>query len=95
MTSGFAEWRRRLPDWARPRDEQEAAEERAILGRILFAMVWLPIQLTLSLFLAAGGMFLLLVLGLVLGPFVGLFLLIRRLVRRPSPGLEGRPAPEA
>jgi hypothetical protein len=89
MTSSPGEWPRRLSARARAKDDQEAAEERAILGRILFAMVWVPIQVTLSLFLATGGMFLLLVLGLVLGPFVGLFLLIRRLVRGPAPDPEG------
>jgi hypothetical protein len=89
MTSDIGVWLRRLSGWTRTKDEEEAAEERAILGRILFAMVWVPIQVTLSLFLATGGMFLLLVLGLVLGPFVGLFLLIRRLVRGPAPEPEG------
>lgn len=84
MTSGFGGWLRRLPGWARTKDEQEAAEERAILGRVLFAVVWVPIQVTLSLFFATGGIFLLLILGLVLGPFVGLFLLVRHVVRRPA-----------
>lgn len=60
----------------------DSTDERAVLVRILLAIVWAPIQIVLSLFFATGGIFLLLILGLVVGPFVGLFFLVRRGVRR-------------
>lgn len=64
------------------------SESRATLGRILFAVVWMPIQITLSLIFAAGGIMLVLILGLALGPFIGLFFLLRHLLRqgRSGPG---------
>jgi hypothetical protein len=43
--------------------------------------VWMPFQVVLSLFIATGGLMLLLILGFLLGPFVGSFMLVRYLVR--------------
>lgn len=60
------------------------SESRAALGRMLFVVVWMPIQITLSLIFGVGGIMLVLILGLVLAPFIGLFLLLRRLLRRRS-----------
>lgn len=91
-----------VPAWLRwpskPRgneaDDREDGDGRAVLVRILIAIVWMPIQITLSLVFATGGIFFVLILGVVLGPFVGAFFLIRHLLREgsgqpePSPGLE-------
>ncbi len=76
----------RLIQWFRPPEGSGARDDRALLGRILFAMIWMPIQVVLSLFIATGGLMLLLVLGILLSPFIGLFLLVRYLVRRASSG---------
>lgn len=56
----------------------------AVVSRILFAMIWLPIQISIMLLFATGGIMLLLMLALALAPFAGLALLIRRLVRGPT-----------
>lgn len=81
----YTHWLRRAFDWIWRSDESGYGEGRALLARVLIAIVWLPIQLTLSLLFATGGLFLLLILGMVLAPFIGLFLLIRHLVRSTSP----------
>lgn len=52
--------------------------DRAVFVRMLLMIVWLPFQITLSLIFATGGIFFVLVLGLVFGPFVGLYFLIRK-----------------
>lgn len=72
---------RRLFNWTWRTDEDQGGDDRALLVQILVAVVWLPIQLILSLLFATGGMFLLLILGMVLAPFIGVFFLIRHLVR--------------
>lgn len=66
------------------RKQRSASEEggREVARNILVAVFWIPIQITLSLIFATGGMFLLLVLGLVLSPFIGLFFLIRSIIRK-------------
>lgn len=74
--------------WIWRTDESGGGEGRAVLVRVLIAIVWLPIQVTLSLLFATGGMFLLLILGIVLAPFIGGFFLIRHLVRSSSPDVE-------
>ena len=63
---------------------REVAErdDRALLLRILAAVVWLPIQVTLGLFFATGGIFFVLLLGIVAGPFIGLYFLVQHLLRR-------------
>lgn len=67
-------------------EKSPTGDAGALIGRILFAMVWMPIQIAVSLFFATGGLMLLLLLGILLavllGPFVGLFMLVRSLVRR-------------
>ena len=79
-SQSVSRWLRPLFAWAR-RTDAPASESRAVLARVLFAAVWLPIQITLSLLFATGGLFLLLILGMALAPFVGGFLLIRHLAR--------------
>lgn len=81
-------WLRQTFDWIWRTDESGDGEGRAVLVRVMIAIVWLPIQLTLSLLFATGGMFLLLILGMVLAPFIGVFFLIRHLVRSTSPDVE-------
>lgn len=73
---------RRAFEWLWPSMDTERGEDRAVVIQVLIAVVWLPIQITLSLLFATGGMFLLLILGIVLAPFIGLFFLVRHLVRR-------------
>lgn len=50
--------------------------------KILVAVIWVPIQITLSLLFATGGLFLLVILGIVFSPLIGLFFLARWAVRR-------------
>lgn len=76
---------RRTFEWLWPSEDSERGEDRAVVIQILIAIVWLPIQITLSLLFATGGLFLLLILGIVLAPFIGLFFLIRHLVRGSDP----------
>lgn len=56
----------------------------AVVSRILFAIIWLPIQISIMLLFGTGGIMLLLLLAFALTPFVGLALLIRRLLRGPT-----------
>ena len=72
-------WLRRVFDWIWRTDV--GGEDRAALVRVLIAIVWLPVQVTLSLLFATGGIFLLLMLGIVVAPFVGAISLIRHLLR--------------
>lgn len=58
--------------------------DRGVFVRVLLTMLWLPVQITLSLIFATGGIFFLLIAGVILGPFVGLYFLIRHLVRKPA-----------
>lgn len=55
-----------------------AGSDREDLARMLIAAIWMPIQITLSLIFATGGIFLLLVLGIIFSPLIGLYFLIRR-----------------
>jgi len=48
-------------------------------------------QVVLSLFFAVGGLMLVLILGLILGPFIALFFLVRHLVWKPAPSSDGPP----
>lgn len=56
---------------------KNVAHGDSIVLRILIAVVWVPIQVTLSLLFATGGLFLVLILGIALSPFIGLFFLVR------------------
>ena len=71
--------------------QEHADTEAGILLRILIAAVWLPIQITLALFFATGGIFFVLIFGMLAGPFVALYFLIRHLLRSDPNGN----APEA
>lgn len=84
----YSDWLRQPFEWIWRTEESGGGEGRAVLVRVLIAVVWLPIQLTLSLLFATGGMFLLLILGMLLAPFIGVFFLIRHLVRSTSPDVE-------
>jgi len=75
--------------WLWPSAGSDGREDRVLIARILFAIVWLPIQVVLSLFFAVGGLMLVLILGLILGPFIALFFLIRSLVWKPAPSPDG------
>lgn len=72
---------RRVFEWLWPSMDTERGEDRAVVVQVLIAIVWLPIQITLSLVFATGGLFLLLILGILLSPFIALFFLIRHLAR--------------
>lgn len=80
---------RRLFPWIWPGDEKESpGEGRGLLVRILIIIIWVPIQITLSLIFATGGMFFVLIFGIILAPFAGLFFLIRHMVREPGDEIE-------
>jgi len=76
-----------FPLWRRAAIEHD--ENGALVKRLLFAVVWLPIQMCLMLLFATGGIVHLIALALVLAPFGVLYLLARRLV-----GRSGSPATE-
>ena len=67
----------------------EGDGDRGVALRILMTVVWLPIQITLSLIFATGGIFFLLIAGVLFGPFVGLYFLVRHLVRGSSAERDG------
>lgn len=85
----------RVPRLLRPPRVEVNDAGRAVLLRILIAIFWIPVQITLSLLFATGAMFLVLTLGLVLAPFVGAWFLGRRVVRRWRGRRRGGVAPGA
>ena len=82
-------WDRFVAPWlrwpSRPRgpeqNDGDGGGGREVLVRILIAIVWFPIQITLSLIFATGGIFFVLIFGVVLGPFAGIYFLVRHLLR--------------
>lgn len=61
--------------------EAESTDARYLVRRILFTVVWLPIQLTLSMIFATGGILIVLSLGILLSPLLGIAFLVRRAMR--------------
>lgn len=85
---------RRLFSWIWPGDgKKPASEGRGLLVRILIIVIWVPIQITLSLIFATGGMFFVLIFGIILAPFAGLFFLVRHMVRGPGDETEAEDLP--
>ncbi len=74
----FGWLRRPFEGVRRRRDPEDDAD--GTLGRIVVTILWLPIQLSIMMLFAAGGILFLLLIGLALVPFAGLFLLVRRLL---------------
>lgn len=69
--------------------ETESTDARYLVRRILFTVVWLPVQLTLSMIFATGGILIVLSLGVLLSPLLALVFLIRRAMRGSASGSAG------